>query len=210
MFSGLIRCASCKNTLTRKTVGKYKYYSCSFAKTVKGSCIGCQISIKKFDTYAQRMIQEHIDEIVSLRQRIAAGNLEDKLQQQITRLQEHIQTIELEIDKKQFFIRKLEPTMREGLITAEEVNELRNKFESEQRALEQDRNELLKQIRQIEDGTVLELPWTEQFMPYVGQTTFSRKDIAMLVETIFLYKDKHIEIHFVHDKEFQYIQQMLA
>ena len=32
LFSGIARCAACKNTLLRKTVGKYKYYCCSLAK----------------------------------------------------------------------------------------------------------------------------------------------------------------------------------
>ena len=67
----------------------------------------------------------------------------------------------------------------------------------------------MEQIRQIEDGTLLECNWAEQFMPYVGQTSFSRKDVAMLIEAIFLHKDKHIEIRFVHDPEFQYIRKML-
>lgn len=67
----------------------------------------------------------------------------------------------------------------------------------------------MDQIREIEDGTLLECKWAEQFVPYGGQTSFSRKDVAMLVEAIFLHKDKHIEVCFVHDQEFQYIRKIL-
>ena len=31
----------------------------------------------------------------------------------------------------------------------------------------------------------------------------------MLVESIFLHRDKQVELHFVHDQEFEYIRQML-
>ena len=80
---------------------------------------------------------------MALLERIAAGNLEYKLQKQITRLQNESQAVEIQIDRQRFLIRKLDPTMAEGLLTKREA------------------------------------------------------------------KDKHIEIHFVHDQEYRYIQQML-
>jgi len=209
LFSGMIRCASCGNTLTRKTVGTYKYYCCSLAKTVKGSCMGCQISVEKFDKYVQQMIQDHVENVMSLRERIAAGNLEDKLEKQIMQLRDEIQAVDKSIDRQQFLIRKLEPTMAEGLLTKKEADDLRNGFEKTLDTLAQKRSSILEQIQQIEDGTILECKWVEQFIPYAGQTAFCRKDVAMLVEGILLYRDKHIEIRFVHDQEFQYIQQML-
>ena len=59
------------------------------------------------------------------------------------------------------------------------------------------------------DRTILKCEWAKQFAPYLGQTEFSRKDVVMLVETIFLYKDKRLELRCVHDQEFEYIRQML-
>ena len=209
LFSGIARCASCKNTLSRRTVGKYKYYCCSLAKSIKGSCTGCQIPVETFDTRVQQIIGEHIDDVMSLLKRIAAGNLEDKLQRQITRLQDEAQAVETEIDRQRFLIRKLAPTMAEGLLTKKEANELRARFETEKDTLEQRQSGILEQIRQIENGTLLKCEWAELFKPYFGQTSFSRKDVAMLIEAIFLNKDKHIEIRFVHDPEFQYIRQVL-
>jgi len=209
LFSGMIRCAACGNTLTRKTIGKYHYYCCSLAKSVKGSCTGCHISVETFDVRAQRMIQEHIDDVMALLERIAAGNLEDKLQKQIRRLQEDIQAVEAMIERKQAIIRSLEPSMMDGIVTREEADELRASFESDQAALEQRRHALLAQIQQIQDGTVLQCKWAECFTPYREQTAFSHKGVAMLIEAIFLHRDKRIEIRFVHDQEFQNIQKML-
>jgi len=60
----------------------------------KESCTGCQIPVEKFDACVQRMIRERIDQVISLRERIAAGNLEDKLEKQIVRLRNQIQEIE--------------------------------------------------------------------------------------------------------------------
>lgn len=209
LFSGIARCAACKNTLSRRTVGKYKYYTCSLAKSIKGSCIGCQTPVRIFDECVQQMISEHIDSVMSLLERIAAGNLEDKLQKQITWLRDEVRKIDAEIDKQRFLIRGLAPAMTEGLLTKQEANELRARFEAEQDALEKKRSGILEQIRRIEDGTLLECSWAKHFMPYVGQTSFSRKDVAMLIEAIYLHKDKHIEICFVHDPEFRYIRQVL-
>lgn len=209
LFSGLIRCASCGNALTRKTVGKYHYYCCSLAKTAKGSCIGCQIPVKAFDLRAQEMIRARVNSVTALLEQIAAGNLEGKLQKEMERLQEALQAAEAIIERKQAVIRSLEPSMRDGIITKEEADELRAGFEAEVVDLEQSRHGLLKQIRQVQDGTILQCKWAEHFMPYAGQAVFSRKDIVMLVETIFVNRDKHIEIRFVHNQEFQYIRKIL-
>ena len=209
LFSGIARCAACKNTLLRKTVGKYKYYCCSLAKSIKGSCIGCQIPVEKFDALVQQIIAERIDDVMSLLKQIAAGGLEDKLQNQVIRLKDEIRAVEVKIDRQKRLICTLAPSMAEGLITKKEANQYRVKFEAEQNALEKKQSGILEQIRQIEDGTLLECSWAEQFMPYIGQTSFSRKDVAMLIEAIFLHKDKHIEVRFVHDLEFQYIRKML-
>ncbi len=209
LFSGIVRCAACKSTLTRKTVGKYKYYCCSLAKSIKGSCIGCQIPVENLDAHVQQIICEHINDVISLRRRIAAGNFEDKLKKQIQRLKDDIQAVDIDIEKKQRLIRRLEPDMAEGLLTKEEVYQFREEFGAERNDLEKKRNRILDQIREIEDGTLLECGWAEQYVPYAGQTSFSRKDVAMLVEAIFLHKDKHIEVCFVHDQEFQYIRKIL-
>jgi len=99
--------------------------------------------------------------------------------------------------------------MAEGLLTKEEADELRGRFEAALDPLEQKRTNILDQIQQIENGTTLECNWAEQFLPYAGQTNFCRKDVAMLVETILLYKDKRIEIHFVHEQDFRYIWEVL-
>ena len=178
-------------------------------KSIKGSCIGCQIPVENFDAHVQQMIGEHIDGVMSLLKRIAAGGLEDKLEKQVMRLRDEIRAVEAKIDRQKRLIRTLAPSIAEGLITKEEANQYRAKFEAEQNALEKKQSGILEQIRQIEDGTLLECNWAKQFMPYVGQTSFSRKDVAMLIEAIFLHKDKHIEIRFVHDPEFQYIRKML-
>ena len=146
---------------------------------------------------------------MALLNRIAAGNLEDKLQKQLTQLRNEFMDVEGKIDRNRFYVRNIAPTMAEGLLTKQEASELRARYEAELDTLEKKQSDILEQIRQIEDGTLLECHWAKQFEPYFGQTSFSRKDIAMLIEAIFLHKDKHIEIHFVHDQEYRYIRQML-
>lgn len=155
------------------------------------------------------MIGEHINGVMALLERIDAGNLEDKLQKQLTQLRNEFMDVEAKIDRNRFYIRNIAPTMAEGLLTKGEANELRARYEAEQGVLEKKQSGILEQIRQIEDGTLLECHWAKQFEPYFGHTSFSRKDIAMLIEAIFLHRDKRIEIYFVHDQEYQYIRQMM-
>ncbi|MDE7219253.1 MAG: recombinase family protein [Oscillospiraceae bacterium] len=209
LLSGLVRCAACQNTLTRQTVGKYTYYRCSLEKERSGICTGCRIPTEKLEATVQRKLREHIEQVVSLCNVIATEDLEDKLLRQVQRLQSQIGKLEQLALKKRQLIESLEPSMADGIITSEEADELRRSFQNELNALRQRKQEIQEEIQKIEDRTILECKWAKQFIPYAGQAEFSRKDVAMLVESIFLHKDKLIEIHFVHDHEFEYIWQML-
>lgn len=59
------------------------------------------------------------------------------------------------------------------------------------------------------DRTILKCEWAKQFAPYLGQTEFFTKRCGDAGGVNFLHKDKQVELHFVHDQEFEYIRQML-
>lgn len=102
-------------------------------------------------------------------------------------------------------IESLEPSIADGIITSEEADEPRRSFQNELNTLSRRKQE----IQRVEDRTILDCEWAKQFIPYAGQTEFSRREMVILVESIFVHKDKRIEVHFVHDHEFEYIRQML-
>ncbi len=208
-FSGIARCGKCGNTLTRRTVGKYKYYACSCVKDAESGCTGCHISVGKFDARAYEMINVHIAEVIEMRQKLESGDYEDKFQNRIAFLQEEVGKTDSEIRHQDYLIGSLQPSYRKGIITAKEVGMLRNSFQTKKDRLKWEKEKLLKEIRWIRDNSAAKCEWAEQFIIRAGQATFSRKDIAMLVEYVFLYRDKHIEIRFAHDQEFQYIKQIM-
>lgn len=209
LLSGFVRCAVCQNTLTRQPVGKYTYYRCSLEKEGTGSCAGCRMPAEKLEAVVQQKIREHIEQVASLCNMIAADDLEDKLRRQILRLKTQIGELEQAAARQQFLIASLEPNIADGIITSEEADELRSSFQNELYTLNGQKQEIWKEIQKIEDRTILKCEWAKQFAPYVGQTEFSRKDVVMLVESIFLHRDKQVELHFVHDQEFEYIRRML-
>lgn len=106
-------------------------------------------------------------------------------------------------------IESLEPSIADGIITLEEADEPRRSIQNELNTLSRRKQEIREEIQRVEDRTILDCEWAKQFIPYAGQTEFSRRDMVILVESIFVHKDKRIEVHFVHDHEFEYIRQML-
>ena len=209
LLSGLVQCAVCQNMLTKQTVGKYVYYVCSLKREHKESCSGCRISAEALESAVQQNIREHINQVVSLCTMMATDDLEDKLLRQVQRLQNQIGKVEQLASKKRQLIESLEPSMVDGIITSEEADGLRRSFQNELNTLRKRKQEIREEIQKIEDRTILECKWAKQFTPYAGRTDLSRKDVVMLVEAIFLHKDKQLELHFVHDQEFEYIRQML-
>ena len=108
-----------------------------------------------------------------------------------------------------FLIASLGPNIAAGIITSEEADKLCSSFQDELDILGQRKQKIREEIQRIEDRTILECEWAKQFTPYAGRTELSRKDVAMLAESIILHKDKRVELHFVYDHEFEYVRQML-
>lgn len=106
-------------------------------------------------------------------------------------------------------IESLEPSIADGIITSEEADEPRRSFQNELNTLSRRKQEIQEGIQRVEDRTIFDCEWAKQFIPYAGQTEFSRREMVILVESIFVHKDKRIEVYFVHDHEFEYIRQML-
>lgn len=208
-FSGIVRCGTCGNTLSRRTVGKYRYYACLYAKGTEKTCSGCRLPVDKFDTRAYEMISSRIAEIIEMLRKLASGDHGDKFQNQITLLQKEVRKIDSEIECQRFLIESLQPSLREGLITKAESITFRDSFQTKKDQQEREKAQILKKIRWIREISASKCEWAEQFVLRNGQTEFSRKDIAMLIEYVFLYRDKHMEIRFAHDQEFQYIKQIM-
>lgn len=209
LLSGLIRCAACQNTLTRQPVGKYTYYRCSLEKEGTGSCAGCRMPAEKLEAVVQQKVRKHIEQVISLRNMIATDDLEDKLHRQIVRLRAQIREVDQEAARQQFLIASLESNITDGIIISKEADDLRSSFQNELSTLNRRKQEVREEIQKIEDRTILKCEWANQLATYMGRAEFSRKDIIMLVESIFLYQDKHLALQFVHDHEFEYIRQML-
>ena len=155
------------------------------------------------------MISSRIAEIIEILQKLASGDHGDKFQNQITLLQREVSKIDSEIERQRFLIESLQPSLREGLITKAESITFRDSFRTKKDQQEQEKAQILKKIRWIREISASKCEWAEQFVLRNGQTEFSRKDIAMLIEYVFLYRDKHIEIRFAHDQEFQFIKQII-
>ena len=202
LLSGLVRCAACQNTLTKQTVGKYVYYVCSLKREYKESCSGCRISAEALESSVQQNIREHINQVVSLCSTIVTEDLEDKLLRQVQRLQSQIGKVEQLMSRKRQLIESLEPSMADGIITSEEANELRRNYQNELNTLKQRKQKIREEIQKIEDRTILDCEWAKQFIPYAGQTEFSRKDVVMLVESIFVNNVKRLKILFLEIKRF--------
>ena len=155
------------------------------------------------------MISSRIAEIIEMLRKLASGDHGDKFQNQITLLQKEVSKIDSEIECQRFLIESLQPSLREGLITKAESITFRDSFQTKKDQQEREKAQILKKIRWIREISASKCEWAEQFVLRNGQTEFSRKDIAMLIEYVFLYRDKHMEIRFAHDQEFQYIKQIM-
>ena len=125
----------------------------SFAKNITRNCILCPFSTEKADFYTPELTAAHISEVLALCSKSPFDDYANQLRDQLVLLQHKVGIINSQIDWQKFLIESLESNMQEGIIAAQESDELRLTFESRQTELSKVRNQLLEKIQWIRETT---------------------------------------------------------
>jgi len=211
-LAGTLFCADCQRSMTRRSVPrgnkKFFYYICSTSKRGNG-CSGHSIEQGILEKTVLAAIQNQINIVVEIDKLLDDINRSRVLIMKVQGLDLQIAEKTKEIDNYQDFRMKLYESLASEVIDRDEYDFMRQKYtgliQTARNALEKlqaEREEILKE-------TTVDRTWIEQFIKYRNITELSREVVVTLIDKIYVFEDKRIQIEFNYSDEFALFQELL-
>ena len=204
LFSGIVQCGDCGQNMVRCTVSKkgkkYIYLNC--VTNHKGlGCSSHHIRESKLEEVVLAALQEKIQQISGLEERLDEINEIPKNQRRLKSVEEHMKVLEQEEQKYQTLCRQLYEDMSNGIVSKDEYKEFSCSFNEKIENIRKAKMEMDCQLDSLNNLDVEHLPWIEDFKSYQNLTSLNRRVLVELVESITVYDKEHIHIQYRFDQE---------
>lgn len=195
LFSGFLRCADCKKTMTRKTARNIVYYNCStYSRQSKTAC-------------TKHTIREDVLEkaaLITIRKQIAAAADMEKIAGKTEaypsafpwqeRIRNLIETRKKELEKLVCASDQLYIDWSAGEITEEEYQRMKAGFKARSTQLQKSIDSLREEI--AAPGTGADEQYPAVFSKEKEREHLDRELLAALVEVIYIHQDGAVTICF--------------
>lgn len=195
LFSGFLRCADCKKTMTRKTARNIVYYSCStYSRQSKTAC-------------TKHTIREDVLEkaaLITIRKQIAAAADMEKIAGKMEayssafpwqeRIRNLIETRKKELKKLVCASDQLYIDWSAGEVTEEEYQRMKAGFKARSTQLQKSIDSLREEI--AAPGTGADEQYPAVFSKEKGRERLDRELLAALVDVIYIHQDGAVTICF--------------
>lgn len=195
LFSGFLRCADCKKTMTRKTARNIVYYSCStYSRQSKTAC-------------TKHTIREDVLEkaaLITIRKQIAAAADMEKIAGKTEayssafpwqeRIRNLIETRKKELKKLVCASDQLYIDWSAGEVTEEEYQRMKAGFKARSTQLQEAIDSLREEI--AAPGTGADEQYPAVFSKEKGRERLDRELLAALVDVIYIHQDGAVTICF--------------
>lgn len=214
LFSGLLYCGDCKNSMVRKIVpvkGKrYVYYVCASSKYEK-KCSPHSIQEEKLREIIFKLIMMQIGVVSDLQQCITELKNSPLSENRENSVEQQLQCREVKLDEVQQLRKGLYEDYKDGILTREDFLLFNSQYTTQA-------EQLKKSIQQLKDkqGVLLEqteetIPeWIQRYKAFENATGLSRKMLVSLVQKVFIYDKKRICVVFYFQDKIALLQELLS
>ena len=204
IFAGVVKCAGCGQNMIRRVTKKgdkeYVYYMCSTAKA-GGDCTYHSINAENLDKAVLKAVQTQM--VLLLDPNCFTHTITEapRKSHRVTILEEQLSALEKEIEKYRNLKERLYEDYVEGIVDADDYEELRKRFAGKINAATQTAGKLDMEIRAEKDKPVLPPEWLEEVRSIGMVKALTRKTVIMLIDRIVVYDKNRIEIVFHYSDE---------
>lgn len=115
-----------------------------------------------------------------------------------------------ETDRYQRLLLSLYESLMDGMISSEEYREMKKDYALLREEAESQAEALRVEMCHALENTVNGSGWMEQFKKYRNITALDRAIVVSLIDRIYIYRDKHVEIAYNWQDEFRWLADILA
>lgn len=204
IFSGVLFCGDCKQNMVRRTVTrgekKYFYYRCSTHKKNKKDCTQHNISETiLFDTVLT-VLKSHIEHIAELEDILAFIDGLPQDTYKYKKINDEIERLSKDIESKQRKKQGLYEDLKDGLITKSDFTKFYDSYENDIKDLETAVERYNIELEALESNS--HYVWMDEFKSYRNITELNREIVINLIDKIYVYEDKRIEIKYNYGVEY--------
>ena len=214
LFSGFVRCADCKRAMNRKTIrqpyGEYTYFVCStYKKASPNRCTKHTIRTEELENAVLAAIQKQVSLMVET-EKILENLNQNKIKNKMTDQLKHlIDEKQQEIEKYRKLRQSLYVDWKTGEITQEDYYALKADFDENISSLKSSVEKLTGELSDTEKEIFTDSSFLKSFKKYRNITKLTRTVLLELVDHIFVYEGKKIEIKFKYQDEFDRMLQAI-
>lgn len=205
LFSGIVFCGECGDSMIRKTVPsgnkKYVYYICSRNKNKK-ECFTHSMRDTALEELVLYAVKNYIDGVIDQQNMLEIVDAAALNTIKAQKIQRQIDLKQNEMKRYQKLRTSLYENMIDGLLEKDEYVELKNSYIIQCDMVEKQLEFLHGQKERILDDGGAEHLWMEEFKKYRNITSLDRSIIVSLIEKILIYKKSRVEIKYRWQDEF--------
>lgn len=201
LFSGLLRCADCKRSMTRRTNRKlnktYVYYACStYVFKSKDKCTRHVIKEEALHEAVLRAVQAQISLVGDMAEVVKEINRTSTVCTQSKRLQQLLKDRTKELEKLICVTDNLYMDWKCGDITRAEYVRMKAKFEQQAEQVKSIIANLQTEIQLSEKGVGSDNPYLTTFLKHENVKSLDRGLVVELIDTIYVHENNEITIQF--------------
>lgn len=213
LFSGMVSCGECGAAMVRKTVPsggkKYVYYVCAAHKTEK-TCYAHSIRDATLEKIVLESVQKQIQYVISLAGLLEMAETAPFQKAGAKKIQERMESRKREADRYRRLLESLYENMMDGVITREEYRELKKNYTELRSEAEAQAEGLQEEMVRILESSADGNGWMEQFKKYRNIAKLDRTAVVSLIDRIFIYRDRRVDIIYNCQDEISLLNETLA
>ena len=212
IFSGLLYCADCKDTMVRQ-ISKYKntsyaFYRCSTQKNI-GGCFNHNIREDSVYEIVLTAINAHTQAVIGLEKAVKILDKADLNRNNRSKIERLIKEKEAEISKRKKDIFFTHQSFADGIITEEEFKEFKAIYDMQI----DEANKSIERLRHEQDNLTDDVSkmcaWMNDFKNFGKVTQLNHKMLTLLVDKIYIGGDKSVNICFRYKNEFESLSKLV-
>mgnify|MGYP004631546233 CR=1 FL=1 len=214
LFSGLLYCGDCENSMVRKTVPvkgkKYVYYVCASSKYDQ-KCSPHSIQEIKLKEIIFELVMAQIRLVSDLQrclETLKAAPLSQR-EKEVSRQQLHCREVKLEEIQR---LRKgLYEDYKAGILTREDFLLFHAQYTAQAEQLKNSIQQLKEQTEVLSERQEEAIPeWINRYREFENAAELSRKMLVSLVQKVFIYDKKRIRVIFYFQDKIALLQKQLS
>lgn len=197
LFSGFVRCADCKKSMTRRTSRGHVYYACRTYQTKsRTQCTRHSIRLDILEQVVLAAIQKQLELAESLPGIIKEISSAPVVHGESLRLNALLEQRTKELEKAAGLLDSLYIDWKSGDLTRDQYRRMKMKFEERIGPLQEIVARLQQECNRIAQKTDAENPYLTAFLRRRNIQTLSRGLLVELVNAIYIHEDGSVGIEF--------------